>query len=91
MISERIKFYADTPNNEKNKLFCFKTDLITLKDTIKRFIIEGFVFRAAWYEKIDTSTGELIENTRIPDKTLQDIFNEVISESQKNKLLHYKK
>lgn len=91
MISEKIKFYADTPRGEKNKQFCFKTNLLNISDTIKRFIRKKFVIRAAWYEKIDTCTGELIENTRIPAETLQDIFNEVISEYNKNDHSHYKK
>ncbi len=90
MIKESIKFYADTPNGEKNKLFCFKVDLLTLKDTIKRFMIKQFVIRSAWYEKIDTSTGELIENTRIQSETLQEIFNDMVKESTP-KHSHYKK
>jgi len=90
MISERVKFYADTPRGEKNKLFCFKVDLITLKETIKRFMIKKFVIRSAWYEKIDTGTGELIENTRIPSDSLQEIFDEMMKEYTP-KHSHYKK
>jgi len=90
MFTERLKFYADTPRGEKNKQFCFKIGLLTLKDSIKRFIIKGFVLKSVYYEKIDTGTGELLENTRIPPETIQDIFNEVVKENT-NPHSHYKK
>ncbi len=67
MIVERIKFYADTPRGEKNKLFCFNCDILNLKDCLLRFILKGFNVRSAWYEKIDQDTGEIIENSRIND------------------------
>lgn len=80
MISDRIKFYADTPRGEKNKLFCFKADLLTLEETLMRFLRKKFVIRAAWFEQIDTETGELLTNQRIPTETLQSIFDKVCLE-----------
>jgi len=68
---ERIKFYADTPRGEKNKYFCFKTDLLNLEAALFRFFEKGFLVRAAWYEKINTETGE-IENLKLD---LQTSFN----------------
>jgi hypothetical protein len=75
MYLERIKFYADTPHNEKNKFFCFKlTSIISLEDAIYRFIALGFLFRAVYYEKIHEDTGE-IENQKIPTETIQELYN----------------
>lgn len=89
MFSDRLKFYADTPRGEKNKMFCFKVDQLTMAETLKRFLGNNFVIRACWYEKIDTETGEVIENTRIPSETIQGLFNEVVKESV-SKHSHYK-
>ncbi len=83
MISDRIKFYADTPRGEVNKQFCFKTDLLTLEETIMRFIRKKFVIRAAWFEQINTATGERITSQRIPPETLQSIFDKVCMENSK--------
>ena len=85
MISERIKFYADTPKGEKNKQFCFNTNILSLADSVKRFFLQGFNIKAAWYEKIETDTGEIIENTRIPKSTLQELFDQAIEQSKKDK------
>lgn len=74
MINERIKFYADT-DKEKNKYFCFKIgSLLTLKEALWRFFNKGWSIRSAWYEKIDTDTGE-VENTKL---NIQDLFDEYI-------------
>jgi hypothetical protein len=81
MINERIKFYADTPMGEKNKQFCFKTDILNLSETIKRFLKKGFNIRAAWYEKINTVTRQ-VENTKIPTETIQKLFFEVEAENK---------
>ncbi len=86
MITERIKFYADSPKGEKNKQFCFKTNLLCLEDSVKRLFIQGYSFRAVWYEKIDSETGEIIENTRIPQSTLQELFEKAIKENKKRNL-----
>jgi len=84
MISERLKFYADTPRGEPNKYFCFKTDILILEETIKRFLSQGFVLRAAWYEKINTDTGKVLENSRIKDSDIQRLFDEVVASNKKN-------
>ncbi|HNW69365.1 MAG TPA: hypothetical protein PKI01_03105 [Bacteroidales bacterium] len=71
-------------------MFCFKTDLLTLRETIKRFYGLKFNIRAAWYEKLEPETGAVIENTRIPTTTLQEIFNEVIRECTSNSIANKK-
>ena len=65
MISERLKFYADT-DQEKNKYFCWNlSSILTLKEALWRFFDKGWNIRSAWYEKIDLETGEIVENTRL--------------------------
>lgn len=64
MIKERIKFYADTPRGEKNKFFSWAVTILTLEEALFRFFEQGFAIRAAWYEKMDTDSGET-ENTRL--------------------------
>ena len=65
MFTERLKFYADTPM-AKNKYFCWKLDsILTLKEAIWRFFDKGWNIRSAWYEKINLTTGEVEENTKL--------------------------
>ena len=49
---ERLKFYADTPAGDKNKLFVFNvTGFEHAIDLAAKFVQEkGFRIRAAWYE-----------------------------------------
>ena len=49
--SDRLKFYADTPLGDRNKLFSFKVKHIGhAEDLAAMFIQEkGFRIRAAWY------------------------------------------
>lgn len=74
MIIEHIKFYANTPAGDKNKLFTFECTLINLQSCLERFMKKGFNIRACWYQNYNDATGEII-NKRIPTKTLQDIFD----------------
>lgn len=74
MFTERLKFYADTPKGEKNKLHCFKVSLFTLEDAYFRFLATGYNIRASWYEKIDTESGVIAENCRLNDKELLEKF-----------------
>lgn len=88
IFRERIKFYADTPRGEKNKLFCFDTSVLTLKETVWRFFNQGWSIRSAWYENINLTTGEVIENTKL---NVQSMFEEWCDEQQsakKTKTLH---
>lgn len=71
-MKEQLKFYADTPKGEKNKLFCFEVNILELENAIIRFLIKGFVFRAAWYQRTNTLTGEIKENTRINIETIEN-------------------
>ena len=65
VFSERLKFYADTPM-EKNKYFCWElSSILSLKDALWRFFDKGWNMRAAYYEKINKTTGEVIENKKL--------------------------
>lgn len=66
MLKERVKFYADTPKGEMNKLFIFTSDTFHWEECIKRFIRKGFYIRAAWFETIDIETGEIKHNLKVP-------------------------
>jgi len=50
--NNRLKFYADTPLGQKNKLFVFKvSDYSHAIDLAAKFVQEkGFIIRAAYYE-----------------------------------------
>ena len=85
MIKERLKFYADTPRGEVNKLFCWEVDILSLEDAIFRFFAKGFHIRAAWYEKIDAENGYMIENTKL---TVQDLFDKFSSLSPKEQKVY---
>jgi hypothetical protein len=82
MIKERLKFYADT-DIQKNKLFCWNVTILQVEEKLMEFMKKGWYIKSAWYEKIDTDTGE-IENTRIND--LQRIFDKVVQMSKKGKI-----
>ncbi len=75
MFSERIKFYADT-ERERNKLFTWElpNGILSIQDALKRFFDKRWNIRAAWYEKIDVSTGEIKENTKIDVKRELDAY-----------------
>ena len=84
MVKERLKFYADT-DQAKNQYFCWElTSILSLKDALWRFFSKGWNIRSAWYEKIDTETGE-VENTKL---NVSDLFLEYIEET---KLIHPKR
>jgi len=76
MIIEQIKFYADFEKEKiYNKPFTWKiANEFALKGAIFRFFEKGYIMRALWYNKIDTETGEIIENTKLDHKKLQDEF-----------------
>jgi hypothetical protein len=84
MVKERLKFYADT-DQAKNQYFCWElTSILSLKDALWRFFSKGWNIRSAWYEKIDTETGE-VENTKL---NVSDLFLEYVEET---KLIHPKR
>ena len=84
MVKERLKFYADT-DQAKNQSFCWElTSILSLKDALWRFFSKGWNIRSAWYEKIDTETGE-VENTKL---NVSDLFLEYVEET---KLIHPKR
>jgi hypothetical protein len=84
MVRERLKFYADT-DQAKNQYFCWElTSILSLKDALWRFFSKGWNIRSAWYEKIDTETGE-VENTKL---NVSDLFLEYVEET---KLIHPKR
>ena len=87
--TERLKFYADTPMG-KNKYFCFKIEsIMTLKDALWRFFDKGWNIRAAFYEKKNTETGEVIENSKLNIPEQLEKYLE--SKSDKPRKRHYRK
>ncbi len=76
VYKERLKFYADTPK-EKNKYFCWDINILTLKEALWRFFDKGWNIRSAWYEKIDLSTGEIVENSKL---NIQSLLEEYLQE-----------
>ena len=86
MIMEKLKFYADTPRGERNKLFCWDVSILHLEDAIFRFFARGFVIRAAWYENVNQETGR-VTNERIDTEGLFDKFSSL---SSKQKSLYLK-
>ncbi len=78
MVKERLKFYADT-DMAKNQYFCWDlSSILTLKEALWRFFSKGWNIRSAWYEKIDTDTGET-ENTKL---NVPDLFAEFVEETR---------
>jgi hypothetical protein len=74
MVTERLKFYADTDQG-KNQYFCWNlSSVLSLKDALWRFFDKGWSIRSAWYEKIDTETGEA-ENSKL---NIQALFDEYV-------------
>jgi len=83
-----IKFYADTSAGERNKYFCFKLkSILSLHDSILRFYCKGFNIRSAWYQETNLETGEVI-NQRIPAETLNELFEEYVNLTPKQKKLY---
>jgi hypothetical protein len=78
MVKERLKFYADT-TQAKNQYFCWElSSILTLKEALHRFFSKGWYIRSAWYEKIDTDTGET-ENIKL---NVPDLFSEFVEETR---------
>ena len=73
MITERLKFYADTPQGTKNKLFTWNVSILRVQDALFRFFARSWTIRAAWYEVYNTETGA-VNNTRINTQELFDKF-----------------
>ena len=73
---ERVKLYADTPT-AKNVFFCWKLNsLLDLQACLFRHFGYGWNVRAAYYEKIDLHTGEILENTKINLQEQKDLYYE---------------
>ncbi len=85
MITERLKFFADT-KYDRNKLFCWKVSILNLEEALFRFFALGWSIRAAWYESINSETGETI-NQRID---VQAAFEKFCDLSPKNRNFHIK-
>jgi hypothetical protein len=77
MIIEYLKFYTPNPAGGPDKLFTFKCPILTLEDALFRFMYAGHNIKSAYYHKLDDYEGE-ITNQRIPQETLQHIFDMVV-------------
>ena len=84
---ERVKFYADT-DREKNKLFTWvlPNGILSIKKTLNRFFSKGWHIRAAWYEKINLKTGEVLENIPLKVNELLDEYLDELSVKQQRNL-----
>lgn len=75
VVISRIKFYADTPEG-KNKFFCWEIKgVLSFQDALFRFFSKGWYIRAAWYERINQGTNQVIENSRI---NIEDQYDQYI-------------
>lgn len=55
-MKAKVKFYADTPRGELNKLFTWNVkNRHGADECIERFTKNGFKIRAAWFETTRTS------------------------------------
>jgi hypothetical protein len=62
MCTERLKFYADTPQ-QKNKFFCFTINSMFDLEARLNYWLSKFYIRAAWYECKED--GKVISNDKI--------------------------
>lgn len=71
----RVKFYADTPKDEKNKFFCWQVNSISdAEELLLYFLKKKFIIRAAWFENINVSTGEVVDNLKYDTVALLDKY-----------------
>lgn len=62
---ERVKLYADT-GRESNKFFCWTVSGINgVRSNLYWHFGCGWKVRAAWYERVDGDTGEIVMNRRL--------------------------
>lgn len=66
-MTTQLKFYADTPRGERNKLFCWKLKKPeNLSICLAYFYLKGFRYRAAWLCKgIISISVEIPENMKV--------------------------
>ena len=81
----RLKFYADTPSGQRNKLHCYECDLFNIEAMIKRFTIRGYIIRAAYFETLSDDGKTCISNVRV--QGLEDIITSAFYELKFRKLL----
>lgn len=62
-IVYRVKYYANTPEGERNKLFCWSINLFDLENHILRTLIRGYYIKSAWLEAI--YEGRKVSNKKI--------------------------
>jgi len=87
MYISRIKFYADTAKEEKNKFFCYSCNELEFQEFFSRMFAAGHVIRAAWFEKVEEPGKKVIVNNRFPQHQLQDFLDFYLaSKSQKKKI-----
>jgi len=63
-LVERLKFYADTPNGDVNKFFCFTIpSIVEIQARLLYFMKKKWYIRSAWYECIEN--GKVTSNQKI--------------------------
>lgn len=78
----RLKFYADTPSGQRNKLHCYNCDLFQIEAMLKRFTIRGYIIRAAYFETLSDDGKTCISNVRV--QNLQDVISSAFYELKLN-------
>ena len=88
-ISDKLKFYADTPNGQVNKLFVFKVKNLTHAiDLAAKFVQEyGFKIRAAFYQNTKEKSIRLDQmtdlskhkNSILADRERENDFKKIAS------------
>jgi hypothetical protein len=75
MIISRIKFYADSAPGIKNKLFCYSCDELHFQEFFSRQFAAGLSIRAAWFEKIEMPSKNVLENIRFKPSDINTFFD----------------
>lgn len=66
----RVKFYADTPHGDVNRLFSWKINSLNdVPACIGRFKAKGFRIRKIFFEYLDNS-GKVVDNFVVPESVL---------------------
>lgn len=73
---ERIKLYADT-GKDANKFFCWTvTGIDKVRANLYWHFSRGCKVRAAWYERINVDTGEVVMNSRLDVAKMEQDYYE---------------
>jgi hypothetical protein len=75
---ERLKFYSNTPHGEINKYFCFNCKVTKIKEFLFLRLSQGYIIRAAYYEKIRVSDQVVCANRKINMKFIYNCYYDYV-------------